>query len=111
MANYRAKIIDSEAAGDGTVHFDCWIQREEDDRQGGTIWVNVEKGHRSVVLQASAVLAVTQDGSLSDGQKRSRLAQLFRQEALSWGIDEADAANEDIMSLIPSESWPVNVNL
>lgn len=109
MATYRAKINDSEAAGNGTVHFDCWIQRLESEDPD--VWINVENGHRTVVLQAASILFITDNDSLTDTQKRDQLKELFRLQALSWGIDEADNANEDIVLLIPSESWPVNVVL
>ena len=114
MATYRARILDTEAAGDGTVHFDCWIQREVETDPGPPPvmgWENVPSGHRTIVLQGSAVLAITQNGSLTPTQKRAALAALFRTEAKNWGIDESDEANEDLLELIPGGSWPVNVSL
>jgi len=110
MANYRARILNTEAAADATVHFDCWIQRETADPPPDN-WVNVLNGHRTLVLQASAIKAITQNPALTDNQKRAQLAELFRIEATSWGIDEADDANGSIIALIPDGSWPVNVGL
>lgn len=107
MANYRAHVINEEAAGDGTNHFDCVIQRE--DTPG--VWVDVPKGHRTLVLGSLAVLAITENPALTDPQKRAALKQLFQSEAQSWGIDESDAADDAIMELIPSGDWPVNVDL
>jgi len=107
MANYRAHVLDSEAAGDGTVHFDCIIQKEDPP---GT-WTDVPRGHRTLVLGAAAVLAITENPGLTDPQKRAALSQLFKTEAQGWGIDESDAAETDILALIPAGSWPVNVDL
>lgn len=106
MANYRANVVESVASADGTVHFDCWIQR-----QNGATWVNVPHGHRTIVLQATAILLITQNSSLTDAQKRQQLSELFRLQAGSWGIDESDEADGDIMALLPIGSWPVNVAL
>ena len=113
MANYRAHVLDSEAAGDGTVHFDCVIQKEVIDPGPPivTTWEDVPRGHRTLVLGAAAVLAITEDPGLTDPQKRAALSQLFKTEAQGWGIDESDAAETDILALIPAASWPVNVDL
>jgi hypothetical protein len=104
---YRAHVLSSEAGADGSVKFDCWIQREAEV----DVWVNVDRGHRSLVLPANVVLAITEDPGLTDAQKRAAIKALFKEQAKGWGIDVADAAEQDIMSLIPSGSWPVDVDL
>lgn len=105
MATYRVNVQSSEAAANGDVYLDCWIQRFDDPD-----WVNVESGHRTMVLDGAAVLAVTEQPTWTDTQKRNALLEIFRQEALSWGVDEADDANTQLVALLPS-GWPVNVNL
>jgi hypothetical protein len=109
MATYRAHVLNTQAAGDGSVHFDCWIQLLTDVGPP-EVWTNVPRGHRTVRLQASSILTITQSG-MTDPQKRTAIRELFRAEALSWGIDESDEANNDILTLIPGGSWPVDVEL
>lgn len=105
---YRAYIKDSIANADGRVKFICVIQREEDDGEGNMVWTEVEHGRRSLVLNASAISAITQNESLTSGQKKARLTAMFRETAKGWGIDESDAANKDIQALV---TFPVSVGL
>ena len=107
MATYRARVKSSEAATDGSVFFDCWIQRQT-EVEGETVWVDTPKGHRTLVLSGSAVQVILDNGNLTNEQKKLALAELFREEAKSWGIDEADEANEGISDLV---TFPVDVAL
>lgn len=104
MTTYRAHVLSTEAAGDGTVHFDCWIQRETSP----DVWEDIPRGHRTLVLQSSAILSITESG-MTDPQKRTALCDLFRAEAKGWGIDESDDADQQLLVLIPE--WPVDVVL
>jgi hypothetical protein len=105
--NYRARIQNVTPAGDGTLHFDTYIEMEVET----DVWQVCPMGHRTLVLQASAVSAITENDQLTDNEKRSQLRDLFKQQAQGWGIDEADSALNDIVGLIPGENWPVNVGL
>lgn len=108
--DYRVHVIDSEPTGDGQVRFDCVIQKLVDVGPP-EVWQDIPKGHRTLALSASAVLTITQNQQLTDVQKRTELRALFKTEAKGWGLDEADTAYDDIMGLIPSGSWPVDVDL
>jgi hypothetical protein len=103
---YRANVLDGEAAANGDLHLDTWIQKSEDD---GATWENVPAGHRTLVLDGAAVLTITESAG-TDQQKRAALLELFRQEAESWGIDESDDAYTQMYDLLPS-GWPVTVEL
>ena len=106
MANqYRARIVSSEASAAGNVHLDCYLQRSQDS---GETWELVDGGHRTVVLDGDAVLAITEDDSLSNAQKVGHLANLFGQEVKSWGIDKSDDANQQLEALV---TFPANVGL
>jgi len=106
MANqYRARIVDSEAAASGDVHLDCFLERSKDE--GGT-WELVDGGHRTVVLDGDAVLAITENEGLTDNQKVGQLADMFKQEVVGWGIDRSDDADQQINALV---SFPVKVEL
>lgn len=112
MYEYRANILSSEAAANATLQLDCWVQRRLKDPPDpeNNPWVNVPLGHRTVVLQASALQKVL-DSAATDQQKRAAIVALLRQEIVSWGIDEADRAEQGLMALVPGESWPVSVPL
>ena len=112
MYEYRANIRSSEAAANATLHLDCWVQRRLEDPPDPDVnpWVNVPLGHRTVVLQASAVQVALNSGA-TDPQKRAAIVALLRQEILGWGIDEADQAEQGLMELVPGENWPMAVPL
>jgi hypothetical protein len=103
MAEYRARIVGSKAAANGDVHLDCFVEREiEED-----VWELIPNGHRCLVLDGVAVLMIT-ESSMTNAQKRQALANLFRQEVKSWGLDQSDDANVSLEALV---SWPQNVSL
>jgi len=105
MANYRVTILGSEAAANGDIHMDVNVEKEiETD-----VWELIPNGHRTLVMDGEAVLAIT-TGTGTDAAKRASLLALFKQEVLSWGVDEADDANTQLVDLLP-EGWPVSVML
>ena len=99
---YRVEVKSSEAAANGDVHLDVRI---ESDRTGD--WVLIPLGHRTLVLDGAAVLAIT-TGVGTDAQKKAALSALFKQEVLAWGLDESDDANEQLLALV---ELPVTVGL
>ena len=100
--SYRARVVSSEPAANGDVHLDVYV---ESDRLGD--WALIPGGHRTLVLDGSAVLAIL-EGSGTDSQKRAALSALFKQEVAAWGIDESDNANEQLNELV---TFPINVVL
>ena len=98
---YRVRVASAEAAANGDVYLDCFI---ETDASGD--WLPAINGHRTMVMDGAAVLAITGNDALTDQQKRAQLASLFRAEATSWGIDQADAAQTALAELV---EYPVNV--
>jgi len=112
MFDYRANILSSSASANGTVHMDCFVQRrysEPEDPENNP-WIDVPNGHRTVVLAASAIQEVI-DSSMTLPQKRQAVVELVRREVSTWGLDEADRAEQGLMILIPDGSWPVSVPL
>ena len=99
---YRARVISSEAAANGDIHLDVYVESDRTEE-----WVLIPGGHRTLVLDGAAVLAIT-EGSGTVTQKRAALSALFKQEVKSWGIDESDEANEQMLDLV---TLPINVNL
>ena len=99
---YRARVLSSEPAASGDVHLDVYV---ESDRSGD--WVLIPGGHRTLVLNGAAVLAIT-TGAGTDQQKIGALAALFKQEVLEWGLDKSDDANEQLLGLV---ELPVTVSL
>ena len=101
---YRARVLNSEAAANGDIHLDTFV---ESDRSGD--WVLIPGGHRTLVLDGEAVLAICESGDTL-ANRRLAIKDLFVQEIKSWGIDESDDANEQLMALI-YQGWPQTVNL
>jgi len=105
MASYRARVEGGEAAANGDVHFDCYVECEVES----DVWEVVPYGHRTLVLNGAAVLSIT-ESEMTNGQKLTALTNLFCQEAESWGIHESDDAYNQLFDLLPT-GWPVNVSL
>jgi len=99
---YRARVLSSEAAANGDIHLDVHV---ESDRSGD--WALIPGGHRTLVLDGAAVLAIT-TGAGTLTQKRAALSALFKAEVLEWGLDTSDDANEQLLELV---SLPVTVSL
>ena len=108
MANiYRLRIVGSEAAANGNVHMDTWVDKSVDD---GANWEPAQGGHFTLVLNGAAVLAITGGpGTLT--QKRAAMLALLKAEVASRGIDEADDADNQLRGILPGGDWPVNVAL
>ena len=101
---YRARVLSSEAAANGDIHLDVFV---ESDRSGE--WKPIPSGHRTLVLNGAAVLAICNSGD-SLAERRVAVKDLFVEEIKAWGLDESDNANEELMALI-YQGWPQTVNL
>ena len=102
---YRFVVESAEAAANGNVHLDTWIEKSID---AGVSWTrDVPNGHFTVVLNGPAILAITESAG-TDNEKRIALADLFKAEVESRGIDEADDAHSQLEDLIV---WPQTVAL
>ena len=99
---YRANVLSSEPSANGDIHLDVMV---ESDRSGD--WQLIPGGHRTLVLDGAAVLAIT-EGAGTDLQKRQALSALFKQEVIGWGIDESDDANQQLTGLV---IFPITVSL
>lgn len=101
---YRFTIVAAESAANGNVHLDTWVERSSN----GTTWTrDVPNGHFTVVLDGSAVTAIA-DGAGTAVQRRAALAELFKAEVASRGINKADDALTKLESLV---TWPQSVAL
>ena len=101
---YRAVILSSEAAANGDVHLDVHV---ESDRSGDLELI--PGGHRTLILDGDAILAITTGGGTLAARRAAALA-LFQQEISAWGIDESDDANEQLTALV-YQGWPQTVEL
>jgi len=103
MADYRLRVLSGEAAANGDIHLDVMVERETEP----DTWVLIPLGHRTLVLDGEAVLAIT-ESEATDNQKRDALLALIRQEVVAWGIDRSDDAYNQLLALVPG-GWPVSV--
>ena len=101
---YRARVLSSEAAANGDVHLDVQV---ESDRSGD--WELIPGGHRTLVLDGEAVLAIINSGDTL-ANRRAAVKALFIQEIKSWGIDESVEDNEQLTALV-YRGWPQMVGL
>ena len=101
---YQAVVKSSEASANGDIHLDTFI---ESDRSGD--WQLIPGGHRTLVLNGSAVLAICNSGDTL-AERRQAVKDLFIQEIKAWGLDKSDDANEQLTALI-YQGWPQTVGL
>jgi hypothetical protein len=92
---YRFTVDSSEAAANGDVHLDTWVEKLD-----GEEWVRtVPNGHFTVVLDGAAVAAIA-DGEGTTAQKLATLSAMFKAEVTMRGIDTADDANIKLNELV-----------
>ena len=103
MANYRLRVLGSEAASNKDIHLDVMVEKET----APDTWALIPLGHRTLVLDGEAVLVIT-GSAATDAQKRTALLALIRQEVVNWGIDKSDDAYNQLYDLLPN-GWPVTV--
>ena len=104
MATYRLVVEGAEAAANGDIHLDTWVEKS----LNGTDWTrDVPNGHFTVVLDGAAVTSIT-DGAGTNAQKRAALGDLFKAEVAARGIDKSDDALTKLEALV---SWPQTVAL
>jgi hypothetical protein len=97
MAFYKVNVLTMEAHDGAQVFADATIQV----RVSRNPDVFKEIGHRTVVLGAAEVLAITDDAVMTAPQKRAALRDLVKAKVLAMGIDIADEAWTDFITLVP----------
>ena len=104
MANiYRANVVKIEPSANGTINADVFVEL----RTGVTpdfSWVLTSNGHFTIVIQATDVLAITNNAALTPVQKRLAIRELVKAQALDRGVDTSDEAYAAWIALIPT--WP-----
>ena len=103
MAVYRANIISIEAAANGTINADCFVELKVS--LDPPVWQPTSQGHFTIVLAASEILAIT-DSAMTSSEKRVALKTLIKQKALERGVDSADEAYSAMTSLL---TFPLEV--
>ena len=99
MANvYKIVINKVEPAAGGSVYADAFIQIRTSISP--VTWGDILNGHRTIVLEASDVLSIYNDpANNTNVKKRQALEAKIKAKALELGIDVADEAYGDILSL------------
>ena len=97
---YRAIVLSAEPAANGDVHLDTFI---ESDREGD--WALIPGGHRTLVLDGEAVLAIVNNG---DTLANRRLAmKAFLDPSIDTSGIEPDPALEldSVTDIWPGAEW------
>ena len=101
----RLVISGSERQGLTQVRFPIFVLRSTD----GTEWVQVPWAPQEVILDATAILTITNDTALTNGQRIAALADLMKAQVEGYGVTEAEEALGDLAAL--GISYPVTINL
>jgi hypothetical protein len=99
MAFYRVNVLSMEAAVDAAIHADANVQLRVS--RNPDVFQDIKNGHRTVVLGAAEVMAITDDPVMTANQKRTALRNLIKEKVLAMGIDVADEAYADFIALVP----------
>jgi len=99
MAFYKVIINSMEAGADSTVMADANIQVRVS--RNPDVFQYIRNGHRTIVLGAQEVMAITDDAVMTNNQKKQALRDLVKEKVLAMGIDTADEAWTDFITLIP----------
>ena len=91
---YRAIVNSAEPAANGDVHLDTIIQT---DRDGD--WTLIPNGHRTLVLDGEAVMAIINNGDTL-ANRRAAMKALFIEEVKAWGLDESHNAATELEGLM-----------
>jgi hypothetical protein len=97
MSYYKVNVLAMEAHDGAQVFADANIQV----RVSRNPDVFKDVGHRTVVLGAAEVMLITDDPVMTATQKRTALRELVKAKVLAMGIDVADEAWTDFITLIP----------
>jgi hypothetical protein len=92
MANvYKVSIIKIEPAAGGSVYADALVQIRTSTNP--ITWGDILNGHRTIVLEASDIIAICNDPlNNTAAKKRQALNDKIKSKALEFGIDVADEA-------------------
>jgi len=99
MAFYKVTINSMEAGADSTVHADANIQVRIS--RNPDVFQDIQSGHRTIVLGAAEVMAITNDLVMTNNQKKQALRDLVKAKVLALGLDTADEAWTDFITLVP----------
>ena len=108
MANvYRVNILSMEPAANGMVHADTYIQIRTGTNP--VTWGDVSQGHRTIVLEASDILAIVSDPlNNTNPKKRQAINVKIKAKALELGIDTSDEAYGILLDLY---TFPFDVTI
>jgi hypothetical protein len=98
MAFYKVNIISMEAGADATVMADAFVQVRIS--RNPDVFQDIKNGHRTIVLGAAEVKAIT-NSAMTAPQKRTALRDLIKAKVLAMGLDVADEAWTDFITLVP----------
>jgi len=104
----RIFIMSYEMRGDGGIAFDAEVRRAVDDGEGGTAYVPVGHGHRTVVIDSRAMNTIA-GMPITDGRKLIKVAALIRADVQTWRVVEAEDAANWFATICPN--LPVDIPL
>jgi hypothetical protein len=99
MSYYKVTILSMEAAANAAIHADANMQLRIS--RNPDVFQDIQNGHRTVVLGAAEVMAITDDLVMTNNQKKQALKDLIKEKVLAMGIDVADEAYADFIALVP----------
>ena len=109
MANVYKVVIDKvEPAAGGSVHCNATIKIRTSISP--LTWGDILNGHRTIVLEASDILAIYNDPlNNTNVKKRQALEAKIKTKVLELGIDTADEAYGDMLGLYTFPSPGIDV--
>jgi hypothetical protein len=105
LNDYRWRINNPPVVGgQGDLHFDMFVEISN----GGTpeTWANLEQGHYTLVMPATALLAIS-NGAGTVTQKRALVMEWITAQVKLRGVSLSDQAKRALITLLPGGVFPV----
>lgn len=98
MATYRVRVpANGVEPARGQVNLDAWIDRWDEDTEE---WMPIPRGHRTIELDADAVLVIVEHPTATQPQKIAMLKALVVEETNQGSeVTKGDEAYEGLIDL------------
>jgi lipase chaperone LimK len=102
----KVRVLRAQRLGRNDIQFQVRVFESAD----GATWFQAEGAPPQLTYPAAEVLAITEDQSLTDAEKRQAIVtQLIKPDIQALGLSDAEKALDDVKSLV--SDWPVTFSL
>lgn len=105
MSEYSVLVPEPTATLDGLLETTVQLQVSDD---GGQTWQNVKKATKDIAISAVDIVAVLNNETLTDDEKRDHIDQIVN-SLVDWSINMSGEAIDGMGQLYGG--WPIRIPL